>query len=1586
MSSAPKRASEPILSHYVSTHSSDLTSPLDRQSSELRVIASHVQRPVSPNPTSVENPLGLTLVYCPPNPIYDLIFIHGLGGTSRGTWAYERDPRNFWPPWLAEDIGLSSCRTFTFGYNAAFAAQYSSAGILDFAKDLLFRMKTFSGESREDGPQIGKLPIAFVAHSMGGLVIKKAYIIGKSDPQYAGVVPRIRAMIFLATPHKGSQYADTLNNILKAVPQSGTKAYIMDLAQNSSALQDINEQFRHVCGDLQLISFHETKKTNLGAGFKRILVDKESSILGYPGEQSSSLVADHHGMTKFKNVQDSNYIDIRNALRYIVRDFVEEEEDQGDGFLLRRQSSSIPTTSGTILSSEVPTRERLTDLLGVTYNVEEELEYFAERTMEGTCQWLLSREYFRDWAANSSNASGILWLTGSPGSGKSTWASYAIGWLRRTRYQGTCQHHFFQAGNQHKRTISYFLRSLAFQIALAYENFSMRLLESCESTGITFGQAKALLIWERIFEGLLFPMSLEGPLFWVIDGLDESESYVELLKLLTKIRSSTKINILFFSRPSKEMMQDMARYLPTRVHEHIVSDDTFEDIGEFVRHSVRQILWNDPEDDMVETILRKAAGSFLWVKLALERIKNDWHTRDGIMLALTEVPEGMEPMYERMLDDIARRTPKIRAMATRILTWIVCSFRPLEVVELKAALVPEFTDFTNLASTVEEICGQFAVVNHRKVNLIHETARSFLLHKTSNLPLRIDGPLGHEHAAQTCIDFLSDMSLWRRTFESIQTIQHSRFAVDPLLPFEAHPFLLYALFYWSHHLRHAPVNSDDLLEKTLGFLETSCLLWINGIALTRNLRIFIKTAENLKTYLKRRLLSEKKRAPTSYGRSRDDQLRQWATDIVRVVGRFGGNLRQDPACIYKYVLPFCPEESIISRSFAHTTNSAFSVTGKFKSWDDCLARLSVGADKMATRLLCNDKFVVGLVGSTGTLVVWHAQTFEEIRRITHGEWVNQIVASNVSSLIATAGYDTIRVWNGNTGEELFQRDRKPYARALALAFDANDTELYIATDDCFVECVNMASGDTKWTFLAKEPGSDEYSCPRFMSFSPDLTRVVVVYRGKPVLVWKIRTPLQPKKCVRIEDRFATEGDALNSPEKALWSPDHDHVLILYEDTQIMYWNLANDQQVQYDHTAARAMALSPDGNLLLTSDVTGTLSIWTIPDFKLTYQLKSDELVQDLAFSADGTRFYDVHGSFCNVWESDILVRANEIDEDEMSSLPDTLTSDVVLASDGRIGETITALACDASNNFYCCGFDDGTVSIYDIATGKKARNKVISHEDTSSVIKLVWSLSEEYLASADDSSRIIAKRVEKPSKQKPKWAIFGLFDFRTDEAVEHLLFSTQNDLLLVKCPSTAIVMSLKLKREICRKDIRSWEGAMWLNHPLKPTIVMRISASREEQYEWKTLNAIEEPFTSSLSSLSLVLPNYIVYKAFLSRRKIWILEMLSYATGKRDFELLDFSRSSQSKPASRQKVKGLKKQISHLIGCLQDKVVFLDNDYWACTWDVEPTYSKHTRHFFLPKDLIGPRTLRLIQLNNQGTLLCPKGRDVIIIRSGLQF
>ena len=230
--------------------------------------------------SQVHDRLGLHLVCDSVDPRGDIIFVHGLGGTERKTWSWNREVEHFWPSWLADEEELSLHRVFTFGYNSNFKGAGTNLNITDFAKDLLLQMLIFSGGSGEYGNDripIGRRKIFFVGHSMGGLVIKKAYILGKYDPEYAAMIVQVHGIVFLATPHRGAQYAKMLNNILSAAPLGAPpKAYIADLDTRSTALQDINEQFRTACGNLALVSFFETLKTSFGV--TKTLVRVESDV------------------------------------------------------------------------------------------------------------------------------------------------------------------------------------------------------------------------------------------------------------------------------------------------------------------------------------------------------------------------------------------------------------------------------------------------------------------------------------------------------------------------------------------------------------------------------------------------------------------------------------------------------------------------------------------------------------------------------------------------------------------------------------------------------------------------------------------------------------------------------------------------------------------------------------------------------------------------------------------------------------------------------------------------------------------------------------------------------------------------------------------------------------------------------------------------------------------------------------------------------------------------------------------------------------------------------------------------------------
>jgi pimeloyl-ACP methyl ester carboxylesterase len=113
----------------------------------------------NPRTASSRDPIGLKVVYRPPGDRkVDVVFVHGLGGSSRMTWSHDRNLDLFWPlTFLPLEPAINEARILTFGYNSNFGpgSGRNKMSILDFAKDLLYDLKYAQDEAMPEVEGLG---------------------------------------------------------------------------------------------------------------------------------------------------------------------------------------------------------------------------------------------------------------------------------------------------------------------------------------------------------------------------------------------------------------------------------------------------------------------------------------------------------------------------------------------------------------------------------------------------------------------------------------------------------------------------------------------------------------------------------------------------------------------------------------------------------------------------------------------------------------------------------------------------------------------------------------------------------------------------------------------------------------------------------------------------------------------------------------------------------------------------------------------------------------------------------------------------------------------------------------------------------------------------------------------------------------------------------------------------------------------------------------------------------------------------------------------------------------------------------------
>ena len=1388
---------------------------------------------------------------------------------------------------------------------------------------------------------------------MGGLLIKRAFILAKQKKEFQRVAEQTRAILFLATPHRGADLAQLLSKILSL--SSGPRPFVEDLHRNSLATQSINDEFPQYCQDLQLFSFYETLPTRLPMG-KTLVVDKDLATLGYANERTAYLNANHRDVCKYGAPTDPNYLTVRNALASCIGAF------RSDAIAMRREVSSE--------------QQRLLDnFLGVSDAPEDDFMDFDAVRMTGSCEWLLRKANFQEWQ-NGMNTQ-MYWITAKPATGKTILSGKIIHHLKGLRRD--LAFYFFDYRDKSKTTISSFLLSMAWQMSSIHSTVLQAVLDIREKDD-HLHKSDHRTIWRKLFVDCIFRTDFVRPQYWVIDALDECRYHAELVPLLLKAVETGAIRIFITSRDRFEPQRHAIHSKARVISEDIQSSDTESDIRLYLEANMESLpsADEDSRQRMVTRILAKSDGCFLWVRLILQELQQVY-TSAEIHQVLEDVPSDMGDLYARILDSMSK-APYGKKLAKAILTWTVCSSRSLSTHELCHALELDMKDkIDNIERAIVSSCGQLIYIDQQsKVQMVHQTARDFLLRSSSTSEFAIDGKEGHKKIFMTCLQYLSGHDL--------RGPRHRRLSATSIVK-QRSPFVAYACNAFFEHLLQVRSTDDEVLLALTRFLSSSNVLsWIEYIAENSTLNRLILAGKAFKDFLQRR-----SRSLLPLGKE-ISLLDSWSVDLVRLVTKFGKHLTASPTSVFHLIPPFCPPESAPRRSFASTTRGIAVLGLSATTWGDCLATIGHAKERL-TALACSDKyFAVG--GASGRVLIYNDITCQELRTLQHPEAVRILQFGERTNLLVSAGFKRVCMWDTAAWEQVWKFDISQLC--LSVAFMENEQILLGALRDNQLMVWDLETGNLResadWTIDLQGASTNAFRRPILADFSVEQGLLAIVYRGQDILLWDLeRDALHETYCKETGVRPQDEAPRSSAGAMALkfsLAPTAALLAVSYADGDLVLFDTYEGNVVATTLANAQSLASSPDGRTLAGGNSSGTIQLFDFETLKLLYHINSEEYgIQALAFSGDSHRLLDIRGTQCRVWDPPVLVREDldEVNSDTVSV--STMPQEVSIKSMDDV-DPISSLACDDLGQVFFCGKEDGSIYIYESKSGRQG-HKLCSHADGVSILSLAFDKKSYVLCSTDTASRIILHQLKLGDLQLESAEV--LFDHLEGMTIDQVLMEGGCSRLLVCTAAKQTLWSIESNKNAIVASI-SWEtraSYRWATHPSHPNRLILIKGTTAHLYDWQTLQRLTD--TEGILLEGSVLPDLAIRSITPCSDGAVIATAFSEVSRPNSESKLLLWNTSDFSPKSRSAApvpsyQTLADEMKFLIGNDGQRVVFLQSSGWVCSANMQSSDpNKFSRHFFFPADWLSTNTELLCAVTRNGDILFVKHDEVAVIKRGLQ-
>jgi hypothetical protein len=230
-----------------------------------------------------------------------------------------------WPKdWLSMDFH-NKINIFGVNYNSILSYWDSANDTNTKNNDNTIKRRSNELINQLDLANIGKKPIVWVCHSMGGLILKQMLINLANLPNGSKIIENTKGIIFYSTPHLGSSLAKRAMHLSLALLPSKE---IEDLALNNKYLKKLNEEFVSLTMDKKwkIISFCENLSTYVGYNLYVKLVSEASARLPTDLSEFIVLDKDHLYICKPDSKDSIIYKSVVNMINQVYFNYINEKE------------------------------------------------------------------------------------------------------------------------------------------------------------------------------------------------------------------------------------------------------------------------------------------------------------------------------------------------------------------------------------------------------------------------------------------------------------------------------------------------------------------------------------------------------------------------------------------------------------------------------------------------------------------------------------------------------------------------------------------------------------------------------------------------------------------------------------------------------------------------------------------------------------------------------------------------------------------------------------------------------------------------------------------------------------------------------------------------------------------------------------------------------------------------------------------------------------------------------------------------------------------------------------------------------------